>query len=102
MQPFWVYMLRCSDDSYYIGHTDDIERRMGQHVAGEIPGCYTYRRRPIELVYLHSTQTRIEALEAERKIKGWSRAKKQALIAGDWVAINRLGRGKHRHQRMVS
>lgn len=102
MQPFWIYMLRCSDGSYYVGHTDDLERRLDQHRIGFFRSCYAYSRRPLEVVYVQATTTRIEALEAERRIKGWSRAKKQALIAGDWTAINRLGRGKHRYQRIGS
>ena len=99
MQPFWIYMLRCSGGSYYVGHTDDLERRLDQHRIGFFRSCYTYSRRPLVVVFAQAMTTRIEALEAERRIKGWSRAKKQALIAGDWAAINRLGRGKHRHQR---
>ncbi len=86
---FWTYMLRCGDGSYYIGHTDHLEYRVGQHQAGEIPG-YTATRRPVEMVWSAEFSTRVEALEAERQIKGWSRAKKEALIRGDWPAIRRL------------
>ena len=95
---FWIYILQCSDGSFYTGHTDDLERRVGEHVVG-VAGCYTFSRRPVVLVYAQDCRSRIEALTAERQIKGWSRAKKQALIAGDWQEVNRLGRGKHRHQR---
>ncbi|MEP2235307.1 MAG: TrmH family RNA methyltransferase [Alteripontixanthobacter sp.] len=91
---FWAYMIRCGDGTYYIGHTDDLERRWGAHRAGEIKG-YTSKRQPLELVWNSEFGTRVEALEAERKIKGWSRAKKEALIRGDWAAIQRLAkRGK--------
>ena len=86
---FWAYMLRCRDGSYYVGHTDQLEYRVGQHQSGELPG-YTSSRRPVELVWSADFSSRIEALEAERKIKGWSRSKKEALIRGDWVAIQRL------------
>ena len=86
---FWTYMLRCRDGSYYIGHTDHLDHRVGQHQAGEIPG-YTATRRPVEVVWSAEFSTRVEALEAERQIKGWSRAKKEALIRGDWPAIRRL------------
>ena len=89
--PFFAYMLRCADDSYYIGHTDNLEARMAEHNHGQIPG-YTSTRRPVELVWHDTFPSRIEALEAERKIKGWSRTKKAALIAGDWAAIQRLAR----------
>jgi predicted GIY-YIG superfamily endonuclease len=98
MMAFWVYVLRCSDGSYYTGHTDNLERRFNMHQSGEIPG-YTQTRLPVELMFSQSCATREEALAAELQIKGWSRAKKEALFRGDWGAINRLGRGKHRHQR---
>ena len=88
MKPFFVYLLRCADGSYYVGHTDELERRVAQHQAGEVEG-YTHERRPVELVWSQETATRDEALSAERQIKGWGRAKKEALIAGDWGAIKR-------------
>jgi predicted GIY-YIG superfamily endonuclease len=89
---FWVYVLRCVDDSFYAGHTDDLERRIAQHQTGEIAG-YTHTRRPLTLVWQQDFATREEALRAERQIKGWSRAKKEALIRGDWKAIQRLAWG---------
>lgn len=94
---FHAYLLRCVDGSYYAGHTDDLEQRIGQHGSGTLGG-YTARRRPVELVWCQDFATREEALAAERRIKGWSRAKKEALIAGDWASIsvlarNRQGRG---------
>jgi len=89
---FWVYMLRCSDGSYYTGHSDDLERRIAQHVAGEIPSCYTFGRRPVDCVYTQEFSTREEALASERQIKGWSRKKKEAMIRGDWEEVSRLAR----------
>jgi predicted GIY-YIG superfamily endonuclease len=86
---FWVYILRCSDSSYYTGHTDNLEKRMAEHQTGEIP-CYTTTRLPIKLVFSQEFQSRAEALECERQVKGWSRAKKEALIRGDWEEIKRL------------
>ena|ERR1051325_10998339 len=88
---FWVYMLRCSDDSYYIGHTDELEKRVAEHQLGEIAG-YTRKRRPVTLVFSQDFGSREEAFEQERKLKGWSRAKKEALIRGDWDEIRRLAR----------
>lgn len=87
--PFHTYMLRCADGSLYIGHTDDLDRRIAEHNHGQIPG-YTASRRPVELVWNDTFPTHIEAMEAERKLKGWSRAKKQALIDGDWDLIRQL------------
>jgi len=86
---FRAYILRCSDDSYYTGHTDDLDRRIAQHQAGEVEG-YTHTRRPVALMWSQDFASRIEALEAERRIKGWARAKKEALIAGDWARIGEL------------
>jgi tRNA/rRNA methyltransferase len=91
MKPFFLYILRCSDGAFYIGHTDDLERRIAQHEAGEVPG-YTVRRRPVALVYRCEFATRIEAIERERQLKGWSRAKKEALIAGDFDRLRILAR----------
>ncbi|WP_288459147.1 GIY-YIG nuclease family protein [uncultured Sphingomonas sp.] len=84
---FYAYLLRCSDGSFYVGHTDDLDRRIAQHHAGEIPG-YAHDRRPVDLAWSQDFSTRDEALAAERQIKGWSRAKKAALIAGDWTALH--------------
>ncbi len=83
---FWTYILRCSDGSYYTGHTDDLERRVAQHQSGAIPG-YTRDRRPVTLAWSQDFPSRIEALEAEMRIKPWSRAKKEALIAKDWQRL---------------
>lgn len=79
---FHAYLLRCGDGSFYAGHTEDLETRVAQHQQGLIPG-YTIARRPVVLVWPESFGTRDEALAAERRIKGWRRAKKQALIDGD-------------------
>lgn len=88
---FYTYMLQCSDGSFYVGHTDNLEARLAQHEHGEIEG-YTQRRRPVKLVWSETFATRIEALTAERQIKGWSRAKKSALIENDWATISRKAR----------
>ena len=89
---FWVYILRCSDGSYYTGHTDSLERRIGQHFAGAIPSCYTFNRRPLTVVFSQEFSTREEALASEQQIKGWSRKKKAAMIRGDWAEVSRLAR----------
>ena len=88
---FWAYMLHCRDRTFYVGHTDDLEVRLAQHEQG-ISGGYTRSRRPVKLVWCAEFPTRYEALTAERQVKGWSRAKKMALIRSDWVAISRLAR----------
>jgi predicted GIY-YIG superfamily endonuclease len=90
---FWTYMLRCADDSYYVGHTDDLGHRIGAHHAGTFGG-YTAARRPVVLLWSQEFATREEALAAERQIKGWNRVKKEALVRGDWKEIQRQAWGK--------
>jgi tRNA/rRNA methyltransferase len=89
---FWTYILRCADGSYYTGHADDLEQRFGQHQSGYFPTCYTFGKRPVELVWADDFQTREEALIVERQIKGWSRRKKEALIERDFLALPKLAK----------
>jgi len=89
MQEYYVYILECSDKSYYTGFTTDLQYRIGQHQAGTIP-CYTRSRRPVTLRWYEVFGNRGEALAAERQIKGWTRAKKEALIAGDFKRLKEL------------
>jgi predicted GIY-YIG superfamily endonuclease len=95
MKPFYVYILRCKDQSYYVGHTDDLETRMLEHADGSMPG-YTVKRRPVKLVFSCEFTSREEALERELQLKGWSRAKKEALIRDDWDEIQRLAMSRTR------
>lgn len=76
----WVYILECSDNSYYTGSTVTIEKRLGEHHSGII-ACYTRMRRPLKLVFSQEFVTIYEAISAERQIKGWTRKKKEALMA---------------------
>jgi len=80
---FYVYILHCSDDSYYTGHTDNLEARIEAHRQGIFSG-YTASRRPVQLVFAEEFSSRQEAFERERRIKGWRRLKKEALIKQDW------------------
>ena len=86
---FYAYLLHCSDGSYYAGHTDDLDARVAQHQSGAMPG-YTRDKRPVELLWAERFPDRDSAFAAERRIKGWSRAKKEALVRGDWAALKRL------------
>jgi len=84
---FWTYILRCADGKYYTGHTDDLERRYAEHLHGGY--CtFTSKRRPVELVWCGEFPTRYEALDCEIKVGKWSRAKKEALMAGDWPRLS--------------
>jgi putative endonuclease len=75
-----VYILLCSDDSYYTGLTNDFEKRIWQHDTGFFPECYTFKRRPVKLVWYRRMETEADANNLEKQIKGWSRKKKEALI----------------------
>jgi predicted GIY-YIG superfamily endonuclease len=90
---FWVYILHCADGSYYTGHTDNLEKRMGQYHAGECDG-YVAARRPVKLAWSQECATRNEALSAEQQIKGWGRRKKEAMMRGDWNQVSQLAKSK--------
>jgi putative endonuclease len=85
---FWVYILKCADNSYYTGHTDNLENRVMQHHHKTYPACFTATRLPVRLEFSQEFPTRKEALASERQIKGWSRKKKEALIKSDWNALS--------------
>jgi len=91
--PFWTYILHCRGGAFYTGHTDDLDYRIAQHQSG-LGGAFTSERLPVELVWTQEFPSRQQAFENERKIKGWSRAKKLALIRGDWDAVARYAKGK--------
>lgn len=93
-----VYILRCADASYYVGIArEDLERRVAEHQSGTYAG-YTSRRRPVELVYAAEFPRFEEAISFERQIKRWSRAKKEALIRGDYEALPALARRRRSSQ----
>ncbi len=83
MKTYYVYMLLCADGSFYVGVTNDLELRFGQHQFGLDPRCYTFKRRPLKLVNSSDFRNVDDAIAWEKHLKGWSRAKKRALIASD-------------------
>ncbi len=83
MQDFYIYILKCSDGSYYTGHTDNIELRVQEHETGRYEG-YTATRLPVQVVFIEVMASRGDALEAEMQIKQWSRKKKEVLIEYGW------------------
>ena len=89
--PYWIYILKCADGSYYTGHTNNIEKRIAEHQMGEIPG-YTAKRRPVTLAFCEEMQSRQDVFARERQVKGRSRKKKEALINGDWIELSRLAK----------
>jgi putative endonuclease len=90
---FWVYILRCADDSYYTGHTDNLEKRLAEHQFGQYSG-YTSTRLPVTLVFSQEFSSREEVVVSEQQIKGWSRKKKEAMMRGDWSEVSRLAHSK--------
>ncbi|TYO62780.1 GIY-YIG nuclease family protein [Bradyrhizobium hipponense] len=84
-----VYMLKCADGSFYIGSAtgEDVSKRVDEHNAGAYQG-YTYSRRPVVLVWSEYFDRITDGIAAERQLKGWSRAKKEALIRSDWKAVS--------------
>ena len=93
----YLYILQCADGSYYVGTTrNELEIRTAEHNSGTFGG-YTAKRRPVTLVFSEHFENITEAIAAERQVKGWSRAKKEALIAGDLKRLPLLARRKAAH-----
>lgn len=82
MRLLYVYILECSDDSYYTGITNNLTRRLEQHQSGKNPDSYTFSRRPVKMVFYAEFSDFYYAIDKEKQIKRWSRAKKKALIEG--------------------
>ena len=98
LQGAFVYMLRCSDGAYYVGsyRGEDLNVRIAEHNSGFRKTAWTYRRRPVVLVWSEHFARFEDAVASERQIKGWSRAKKTALISGDYAEISKLAKSKPR------
>ena len=93
----FLYILRCADGSYYIGTTrTSLETRIAQHNDGTFGG-YTANRRPVTLVFSEWFERVTDAIENERKLKTWSRAKKEALMRGDYAALRQLSQRRSQH-----
>lgn len=92
MKQSYVYILKCSDGTYYTGVTSNLESRMFKHETGFYPDCYTASRRPLQLAfYCEFTDINL-AIEKEKQIKKWSKAKKEALIQEDFDALVNLAK----------
>ncbi len=91
---YYVYILRCSDESLYVGYTRDIERRIEAHNAGR-GAAFTFKRRPVRLAYAESHDTEAVARRRERQLKGWTRKKKEALVQGDLALLKSLSKQRH-------
>lgn len=87
----WTYMLECSDGSFYVGSTTHLDLRVEQHQSG-MGAAYTRRRRPVRLVWAQEFESVAEAYAMEKRVQGWGRAKRQALIDGDYERLRSLSR----------
>ena len=95
MSGAYLYILRCADGRYYVGTTrKSLEERIGEYNAG-LHGGYTATRRPVMLVFAQHFEIITDAIAAERQVKGWSRAKKEALIRGEWNRLPQLARRRN-------
>tara|TARA_R110002012_G_scaffold220618_1_gene392249 strand:+ start:221 stop:514 length:294 start_codon:yes stop_codon:yes gene_type:complete len=94
MQRSFVYIIKCKDDSYYVGMTSNLEQRWLDHQKGTFENSYTGKRRPLQLVYFAEFTTIVQAITMEKQIKKWSRAKKEALIRGDLEDLVQLAKKK--------
>jgi predicted GIY-YIG superfamily endonuclease len=92
----WVYILKCSDGSYYTGSAIDLEKRVAEHMAGTYGG-YTSKRLPVKLVFSDEMPTSFDAFLGERQIKGWTRRKKEALIKGEWNKLIEYSKSRKGH-----
>jgi len=97
----WMYILECADGSYYVGSTVHIETRIAQHQSG-LGAKYTARRLPVKLVFSAEFSSIDEAYQREKQVQGWSRAKREALICGEFDKLPELARKdweKYHHEK---
>ncbi len=90
MKQYYVYILKCADNSYYTGITNNINRRLLEHQNGTNKDCYTYNKRPVELVFHTEFNDVNQAIAFEKQVKGWSRKKKEAIINDKWDDLKKL------------
>jgi putative endonuclease len=94
MKQYFVYILLCSDNSYYTGVTNNLERRLIDHQTGLHPKAYTFKRRPVKMVFHEMFYDVNQAIAFEKQVKGWRRAKKEAIINGDWHLLPALSKNR--------
>jgi len=99
MKLYYVYLLKCNDGSFYVGMTSNLKERLLQHNSGKFPNAYTFNRRPVELMWAQQFTDPNTASELERKLKGWSRKKKSALILKDWDKLQKFSKNYSQYGR---
>jgi len=95
MKDMYVYILECADDSFYVGVTNDVGRRFIEHFKGLHDTSFTFNRRPLKLVYCKHFESPMKAINFEKQLKGWTRAKKAALISNDLELLHELAKCKN-------
>ncbi|WP_148613399.1 GIY-YIG nuclease family protein [Nocardioides rubriscoriae] len=88
----WTYILICSDDSYYVGSTVDLERRLREHNSPDLGATYTRRRQPVRLAWAAQFDSVAAAFAFEKREQGWGRKKREALIRGEYDELVALAR----------
>tara|TARA_R110000796_G_scaffold66967_8_gene153869 strand:- start:2150 stop:2515 length:366 start_codon:yes stop_codon:yes gene_type:complete len=93
---FWVYLLQCADGKYYVGshRGDDVGARVWEHNEGINSKAFTYSRRPVTLLWCGAFADPAEMVSFERQMKGWTRAKKEAFVQGDWERLKALSKSR--------
>lgn len=94
MKTYYVYIVKCSDNSYYTGMTNNLTRRIDEHNEGNNPESYTHTRRPVELVFYSEFNEVEQAIAFEKQVKGWSRKKKEAIINDNWEMLPELSKNR--------
>ncbi|WP_452220234.1 GIY-YIG nuclease family protein [Lacinutrix salivirga] len=97
MKTYYVYILECADKSYYTGFTSRLNARIIEHKTGKHPDCYTFSRRPIKLVFYVEFTDPNHGIDAEKQIKNWSRAKKEALITNEYEKLPNLSKKRFKN-----
>ncbi len=98
MRKYFVYMLRCFDGAFYVGVTNNVERRFFEHCQGINPDCYTFTRRPLLVEYVGEFERINDAIDFEKKLKSWSHKKKRAFAQKKWSDLERFSFGTDRFE----
>jgi putative endonuclease len=101
MKTLYVYILECSDDTLYVGVTNNVGRRFIEHCTGLHEDSYTFKRRPLKLVFCKQFNGPLKAIEYEKQLKGWTRAKKLALIKSNFELLHNLSECKNESNHKV-
>ncbi|MDR3696875.1 GIY-YIG nuclease family protein [Mucilaginibacter sp.] len=94
MNQYFVYILLCSDNSYYTGVTNNLERRIYEHENGFDRKAYTFKRKPLKLAFCETFNDVNQTIAFEKQVKGWRREKKEAIINGDWPLLPELSKNR--------